>query len=117
MHKSTATILSRCTRLTITLLQCRPNMACKPNFNTNLPHENLTMAPPQRGMQVLPWCASPTMTPTHHAKTLPPQHSTQVPPRQPVAHEPRCDTTHHSTMQKPHHQPAVTRSAPHLLTS
>src|SRR6266702_3664844 len=62
-HKSPATTLSRCARLTITLLQCHPNMVCKPNFDANPPCENLTMAPPQCSKQVLPQCASPTMTP------------------------------------------------------
>src|SRR6266702_2614001 len=99
MCKSTATTLSQCTRLTVTLLRRHPNMACKPNFDTNLPHKNLTTAPPQHGTQVPPWHASPTMTPTCCTKTLPPQHSTQVPPCQPVAHEPHHDATCHGTMQ------------------
>src|SRR6266702_1778200 len=115
MHKSAATTLSWCTRLAVTLLRCCPNMACKPNFDANPPHENLATAPLQHGVQVRPWCASPTMTPIHHMKTSPPQHSTQVPPCQPIAHEP-C----HSTTQKPHNQPAATppcTPSPPLLTS
>src|SRR6266702_1196637 len=49
------------------------------------------------------WHASPTMTPTCHAKTSPPQHSAQVPPCQPIAHEPHRDTTpwHHTKASPP----------------
>src|SRR6266702_3598322 len=90
-------------------------MVCKPNFNANLPHENLATASPQRGAQDPPRHASPPTTPTCYTKTLPPQHSTQVPPRQPIAHEPHHNATHHGTTQKPHHRPTATPPCTPLL--
>src|SRR6266702_4220241 len=100
-------------------LQCQPAPQ-KPCHGTTPTWRASPATSPTRCTRALPRCASPTTTPTRHAKTSPPQHSAQVPPCQPIAHEPRCNTTHHSATQKPHHQPATTLPCtplPPLLTS
>src|SRR6266702_8168267 len=119
MRKSTGTTLSWCARLAMTLLRCRPNTACKPDFNANLPHKNLTTCHPNAVCKshhsTNPLHTSPTTTPTCRMKISPPQHSMQVLPCQPVVQEPHHDATHHSTTQKPHHQPTATPPCAPLL--